>query len=71
MNLRKMSHTWNVKLLVNMIKKLKKYETFILDMDGVLYNGDNQIPGANDTLRRLEKDGKKIVTFNFVRFREY
>jgi HAD superfamily hydrolase (TIGR01457 family) len=37
------------------------YDAFLFDLDGVLYRGDDPIPGAADALARLRSLGKRIV----------
>ena len=38
-----------------------RYDTFLFDLDGVLYRGDRPIPGAPDTLRALREKGREVV----------
>lgn len=42
---------------------MKRIDTLIFDLDGVLYRGDQQIDGANDTLSELRKRKKKLLFF--------
>jgi HAD superfamily hydrolase (TIGR01459 family) len=38
-----------------------RFDAFILDLWGVIHDGQNLYPGAGDALKRLRADGKKIV----------
>ncbi len=40
---------------------IHKYDSFIFDLDGTVYRGDNIIPGAEETINRLKDYGKKII----------
>ncbi|MBK7630921.1 MAG: hypothetical protein IPJ23_09500 [Ignavibacteriales bacterium] len=40
---------------------LNKYNTFIFDLDGTVYRGENIIPNADKTINYLKKLGKKIL----------
>ena len=40
---------------------IEKYNSFIFDLDGTIYRGNNIIPGADKTIKTLKKSGKKIV----------
>jgi HAD superfamily hydrolase (TIGR01457 family) len=46
-----------------------RYDTFLLDLDGVLYRGPNPVPGAAQTLAELRSMGKRLafVTNNSAR----
>ncbi|KAL7750504.1 hypothetical protein RI367_004278 [Sorochytrium milnesiophthora] len=48
------------------------YETFLLDMDGVLWSGDTLFDGVNDALDYLRSQGKRIlfVTNNSTKSRQ-
>src|SRR4030067_2426746 len=37
------------------------YNSFIFDLDGTIYRGNNIIPNADKTINILKKSGKKIV----------
>ncbi|XP_078051427.1 uncharacterized protein LOC144477577 [Augochlora pura] len=53
---------------------LNSFDVVFSDCDGVLWNSDKQIPGAIETLRRLQELGKTIylVTNNSaVSFKRY
>ena len=38
----------------------EKFDTFLLDLDGVVYVGDSLLPGALDSLKRLRGRGKAV-----------
>lgn len=38
-----------------------KYDTFIFDLDGTVYRGDNIIPNADKTINYLKEFGKKVL----------
>ena len=40
---------------------LDYYNSFIFDLDGTIYRGNNIIPNADKTINTLKKSGKKIV----------
>ncbi|KDN38086.1 2-phosphoglycolate phosphatase [Tilletiaria anomala UBC 951] len=40
---------------------LDKYDTFLFDCDGVIWSGDDLIPGAKSVLAKLRKRGKQVV----------
>ncbi|EST09176.1 CRAL-TRIO domain protein [Kalmanozyma brasiliensis GHG001] len=40
---------------------LSKYDTFLFDCDGVLWSGDDTIPGAVSVLEKLRKRGKSVI----------
>jgi arabinose operon protein AraL len=40
---------------------INKYNTFIFDLDGTVYRGDNIIPNADKTINQLKALGKKIL----------
>jgi len=40
---------------------LKKYNSFIFDLDGTIYRGENLIPGADETVNKLKASGKKLI----------
>lgn len=40
---------------------IENYNSFIFDLDGTIYRGNNIIPGADKTINTLKKSGKKIV----------
>ncbi|SJX65036.1 related to PDR16-protein involved in lipid biosynthesis and multidrug resistance / PHO13-4-nitrophenylphosphatase [Sporisorium reilianum f. sp. reilianum] len=40
---------------------LSKYDTFLFDCDGVLWSGDNTIPGVVSVLQKLRQRGKSII----------
>ena len=37
------------------------YDTFLFDLDGVLYRGVDPVPGAPETVARLRALGKRIA----------
>ena len=39
---------------------MDKYDYFLLDCDGVLYSGPDQLGRAFDTIKYLEAKGKKV-----------
>ena len=41
--------------------ELKNKTAFISDMDGVIYHGNNLLPGAADFIRMLDETGKKYL----------
>lgn len=43
---------------------LDKHDAFLLDCDGVIWNGDEPIEGVVETLNHLRKIGKKLVRRN-------
>lgn len=48
------------------IEAVKDYKDFIFDMDGVIYNGENHVVGAKETiekLRYMEKNVKFLTNF--------
>jgi glycerol 3-phosphatase-2 len=38
-----------------------RYDAFLLDLDGVLYRGDEPIPGAAEAVERLRRAGKRVA----------
>jgi HAD superfamily hydrolase (TIGR01457 family) len=38
-----------------------RYDAFLFDLDGVLYRGDEAVPGAPAAVRRLRERGKRVV----------
>lgn len=40
---------------------IENYNSFIFDLDGTIYRGNNIIPGADKTINKLKRAGKKIV----------
>jgi NagD protein len=45
----------------NIIENIKSKSGFIIDMDGVIYHGNNILPGVHDFLRWLEESGKHYL----------
>jgi HAD superfamily hydrolase (TIGR01450 family) len=43
-----------------LIEPVRNYKNFILDMDGVLYSGENSIRGAKETVERLYEMNKNV-----------
>jgi glycerol 3-phosphatase-2 len=43
------------------VRPVDRYEAFLLDLDGVLYRGDQAIPGAVDTVRAVRDAGRRPV----------
>jgi glycerol-1-phosphatase len=37
------------------------YEAFLLDLDGVVYRGDDPIPGASEAIEDLRRRGRRVV----------
>jgi HAD superfamily hydrolase (TIGR01457 family) len=52
-----------------MQSRAERYDAFLLDLDGVLYRGGEQVPGAAEAVARLRELGKGIafVTNNSAR----
>jgi len=46
---------------LNSPPNVEDYSSFIFDLDGTIYRGNNIIPGADKTINTLKKLGKKIV----------
>jgi HAD superfamily hydrolase (TIGR01450 family) len=42
---------------------MKDYQTFLIDLDGVVYRGDHLLPGARDFVARLQATGR---AFRFI-----
>lgn len=40
---------------------IARYDTFLFDCDGVLWSGDDPIPGAKAVLDKLRLQGKRVV----------
>ena len=40
---------------------IKKYNSFIFDLDGTIYRGESIIPGADKTINHLKQLGKKVL----------
>lgn len=40
---------------------IEKYNSFIFDLDGTIYRGNEIIPGADKTINKLKELGKKIL----------
>jgi glycerol-1-phosphatase len=38
-----------------------RYEAFLLDLDGVVYRGEDPIPGANEAIEQLRRRGRRVV----------
>jgi len=45
----------------NIIEHIKSKTGFIIDMDGVIYHGNNILPGVNEFLKWLEDTGKSYL----------
>ena len=45
----------------NIIEHIKSKTGFIIDMDGVMYHGNNILPGVNEFLKWLEDTGKSYL----------
>jgi glycerol 3-phosphatase-2 len=43
------------------VRPVDRYDAFLLDLDGVLYRGDEPVPGAAETVRALEDAGRSVV----------
>ncbi|WP_420481864.1 HAD-IIA family hydrolase [Cohnella zeiphila] len=46
---------------MNGIADLSGFDGFLIDLDGTIYRGDLLIDGAADTVRRLFREGKRVV----------
>ena len=44
-----------------MIPLADRYDAFILDLDGVVYRGDEPVPGAAETVAELRRRGRGVV----------
>lgn len=40
---------------------ISKYDTFLFDCDGVLWSGDDLIPGATSVLEKLRSQKKRVI----------
>ena len=40
---------------------IKKYNSFIFDLDGTVYRGESIIPGADKTINQLKQLGKNVL----------
>jgi 4-nitrophenyl phosphatase len=51
----------------------KRYAAYIFDLDGTLFRGDEPVPGAAESLRRLAEGGARLryLTNNSTRSREF
>ncbi|MDR2635035.1 MAG: HAD-IIA family hydrolase [Clostridiales bacterium] len=47
----------------NKKKNLQDVELYLLDLDGTVYIGDKEIPGAFETVRKLRSAGKRVCFF--------
>jgi glycerol-1-phosphatase len=43
------------------VRPADRFDAFLLDLDGVLYRGDDPVPGARETLDALRAAGKSVV----------
>jgi phosphoglycolate/pyridoxal phosphate phosphatase family enzyme len=43
------------------VRPVDRYEAFLLDLDGVLYRGDEPVPGAVETMAELRDAGRRSV----------
>jgi HAD superfamily hydrolase (TIGR01450 family) len=43
------------------VRPVDRYEAFLLDLDGVLYRGDEPVPGAVETMAELRDAGRRPV----------
>jgi HAD superfamily hydrolase (TIGR01457 family) len=43
------------------VRPVEAYDAFLLDLDGVLYRGDEAVPGARETVAGLRRAERKIV----------
>lgn len=50
-----------IKPIVNISRIIDNYDTIVLGMSGVISEGADILPDANDALQKLKKAGKKIV----------
>lgn len=46
---------------MNKISFTEKYNSFIFDLDGTIYRGNDIIPGADKTINHLKKIGKRVL----------
>lgn len=40
-----------------------KYQTFVFDLDGTLWNNKKLLPGAAETIENLGKAGKQVIFY--------
>jgi len=40
---------------------INKYDSFIFDLDGTVYRGENIIPNADKTINQLKELGKRVL----------
>lgn len=45
----------------NILDLIDKFDLYVFDIYGVLWNGKSVIPGADNTLEKLKKAGKKVL----------
>lgn len=38
-----------------------RYEAFLLDLDGVVYRGDDPVPGASEAIQEVRRRGQRVV----------
>ena len=46
---------------VTLSQLVDKYDNFLFDCDGVLWNGSDIIEGANEGLMYLKSNGKQVI----------
>ena len=42
------------------------YDAFLFDLDGVIYRGDEVVPGAPEVIARLREMGKANIALRYV-----
>ena len=47
---------------------LDKYDTWLFDCDGVLWNGDQLVPGAKEVLQMLRRLSARAILSGYVTF---
>jgi len=53
-------HTYDPKSTSTLPVIAERFDTYLLDLDGVVYLGDQLLPGARSSLRRLRRMGKTL-----------
>lgn len=47
---------------------LDKYDTWLFDCDGVLWNGDRPVDGAKEVLETLRRQSARVILSGYVTF---
>lgn len=55
-----MHHTYEPKSISTLPVIAERFDIYLLDLDGVVYLGDQLLPGARSSLRRLRRMGKTL-----------